>query len=263
VAVLKFVDWKRTVPLSVHLLITSRCNMNCPKCYYRGEGEVSVEKATQLFDEWASHGVVSVAIGGGEPLLHPEIERMTFEAKKRGFYVAVTTNGTVLKRVYADRVHVSYDGIHETSFEQARRALKYFKTFVPSVGVNHVATDISLFKQALKLDASTVTVLMEKPSSQFKAWSEVFALAGGRVWVDACLAQRLGLRMCRQGATSMCVDQRLMASKCSNIREKVPYTTLTETWGKVRRQAQCLVGLPRRATSNDLALNHTVSSARW
>jgi len=252
VAVLKFVvDHERTAPLSIHLLVTSRCNMKCPKCYYRGEGEVSLETAIQLFDEWAYHGVVSVAIGGGEPLLHPEIERITFEAKKRGFYIAVTTNGTVLKRIYADRVHVSYDGIHETSFEQARRALKYFKTFVPSVGVNHVVTDISMFKQALKLDAPTVTVLMEKPSSGFTAWSEVFALAGGRrLWVDACLAQRLGLRKCRQGVTSMCVDQRLMASKCSNIREKVPYTTLTETWRRVRGQTQCLIA-GKSATSGD------------
>jgi len=249
-AVVKLVDWEYAAPLSVHLLITSKCNLNCPKCFYRGDGELPLETIIRLFDEWASYGVVSVAIGGGEPLLHPEIKKITLEAKKRGFYVAVTTNGTILKQVRADRVHVSYDSVHGTSFEQARRAVEFFKAFVPSVGVNHVATDVNSFKQALKLGASTVTVLMEKPSTEFTAWKEVFALAGGRLWVDACLAQRLGLRKCRQGTTSMCVDQRLMASKCSNIREKVPYTTLTETWGKIRKQEQCLAGLNTAESSS-------------
>jgi organic radical activating enzyme len=240
--VLKLVDWERNAPLSVHLLITSRCNLNCPKCYYRGEGELSLETATRLFGEWASHGVVSVAIGGGEPLLHPEIERMTFEAKKRGFYVAVTTNGTVLKRIHADRVHVSFDSIHDTSFEQARKAVKFFKAFVPNVGINHIVTDIPSLKKALKLSASTVTLLMEKPSTNFDEWREAFRLVGReRLWVDACLAQKLGLRSCRQGATSMCVDQKLTASKCSNIREKVAYTTLAETWKAVKEQTHCLL----------------------
>ena len=240
--VLKLVDWERTAPLSVHLLITSRCNLNCSKCYYRGEGELSLETATRLFDEWASRGVVSVAIGGGEPLLHPEIERITYEAKKRGFYVAVTTNGTVLKRICADRLHVSYDSIHDTSFEQACKAINFFKAFVPNVGVNHIVTDISSLKEALKLNASTVTLLMEKPSTKFDAWQEAFRLVGRkRLWIDACLAQKLGLRSCRQGATSMSVDQKLMASKCSNIREKVAYTTLTETWKRVKEQKTCLL----------------------
>ena len=242
-AVLKLVGWERAMPLSVHLLITSRCNLNCPKCYYRGEGELSLETATRLFDEWASHGVVSVAIGGGEPLLHPDIEKITFEAKKRGFYVAVTTNGTVLKRIHVDRVHISFDSIHETSYWQARKAIKFFRAFTPNVGINHIVTDLPSLKKALRLNPSTVTLLMEKPSSGFDAWQEVFAIVGkGRLWIDACLAQKLGIRKCRQGVTSMCVDQKLMASKCSNIREKIAYTTLTETWNMVKKQKQCLLG---------------------
>jgi len=240
-SVVKLVDWKYQVPLSIHFLVTSRCNLNCPKCYYKSEGEVSLETALRLFDEWASNGVISVAIGGGEPLLHPRIEQITYEAKRRGFYVALTTNGTITKHIHADRVHISFDSIHGTSFEQARRAVKFFSKIVPTVGVNHIVTDAHSLKKALKLDVPEITLLMEKPTSQYDSWPEAFEIVKRHknLWIDACLAQKLGIRKCRQGVTSMCVDQKLMAGRCSNTSERVAYTTLAETWKIVRTRTGC------------------------
>jgi len=45
---------------------------------------------------------------------------------------------------------------------------------------------------------------------------------------------------CRQGICSFCIDQNLMASKCSNISERVPYTNLEETWQKITESDRCL-----------------------
>ena len=77
-------------PKSVHLYITNDCNLNCEKCYYRSENDplqqLSLEKIRSLFAEWKNFRLTSIAIGGGEPLLHPDIQEIVEISKKMGFF---------------------------------------------------------------------------------------------------------------------------------------------------------------------------------
>ena len=235
--VVKLPNWTFDVPLSIHLLINSECNLRCPKCYYKAEGEIAYPQFLSLFGEWKRAGVKSIAIGGGEPMLHPNIEQVCKEAKLCGFYLAITTNGTIIKRVWADRLHISFDEIHRTDFEQTRRAIRCFRQFIPKIGINHIVTDLQSLKRALKLPADTYTLLMEKPESKFDEWEKAFALVPKeKLWIDACLAQKLGIRKCRQGVTSMSINQQLQAAKCSNMHDHIPYNGLKATWNKIKQQ---------------------------
>jgi MoaA/NifB/PqqE/SkfB family radical SAM enzyme len=246
--------WDGSFPLSVHLLVTTKCNLSCPKCFYRkeSEGEISFEVIAQLFEEWQGR-VVSVALGGGEPLLHQDIGRIVFEAKKREVFIAITTNGTIdpwkvlNPYVIPDRVHISFDRIHPITRAEVESALKNFGDLgVKRLGINHIVTDPESLKDALSLKGvENITLLLEKPVPRECDWDEILKLTrneGSRVWWDPCLVKylnSLGIwhltkQPCKQGVTSMAIDQFLGASLCSNSGERVKYETLAETWKKVK-----------------------------
>jgi organic radical activating enzyme len=247
--------WNGGFPLSVHLLITTKCNLSCPKCFYRkeNEGEIAFDVIARLLEEWQGR-VLSVAIGGGEPLLHPDIGRIVLEAKKREIFVAITTNGTIdpwkvlNPYVTPDRVHISFDRIHPITKTEVEDALKNFADLsVKHLGINHIITDADALEGALSLKGTeNVTLLLEKPVPRECDWDKILKLTrneGNRVWWDPCLVKYLNSRgiwyltkqPCRQGITSMAIDQFLQASICSNNALRVEYTTLEETWQRVRK----------------------------
>jgi len=224
-------------PLSIHLLVTSRCNLNCEACYYRHEeAEIQFSRIRSLFEEWMAYGVRSVALGGGEPLLHPQIEDIVELGRKMGFYVAVTTNGTVLKDIRPDRLHISYDELHHTGRETVEKAIQYYRRRADEIGINHVVRSVEGVVELENLNVDTIVLLVEKPVWRFKDWKIIFELKFSKqVWFDACLSKLFTEVKCRQGVTSMSINPLLKASICSNIKHSVPYTSLTETWRKIKR----------------------------
>lgn len=253
---IKLVNWSYEVPLSVHFLVTSRCNLDCERCFYRREpGEVPLPRALELVNEWAEAGVKSLAIGGGEPMLYRGIGELVTRAKAHGMYVGVTTNGTILRewKTPPNRVHISWDEIHPTSRRTVEWALSHYREQADKVGVNHIVTSIRGVQEALGFDADNVTLILEKPYTRFHGWRELVDLMEtdrDRVWLDACLASylnQLGLTSfpvpCRQGETAMCVTSNLQAKRCSNLNRGVRYTSLKGVWESVRTDDDCILKL--------------------
>ena len=79
--------------------ITNVCNLNCSFCH--GTKRQSSFMSLSEFDKAASslRGVVDYLYFHvmGEPLLHPNIDKMFDIAAEKGFKVILTTNGTLLK----------------------------------------------------------------------------------------------------------------------------------------------------------------------
>lgn len=88
-------------PLIVELEPLFACNLACPGCgkiQYPTDvlrQRVSVKDAVAAMEEC---GAPMVSIAGGEPLLHPDIDRMVAELVKRKKYVYLCTNGILLER---------------------------------------------------------------------------------------------------------------------------------------------------------------------
>ena len=88
-------------PLIVELEPLFACNLECNGCgkiQYPTEilrKRLSVEQAVSAIEEC---GAPMVSIAGGEPLLHPEIDKMTQELLDRGRYVYLCTNALLLAR---------------------------------------------------------------------------------------------------------------------------------------------------------------------
>lgn len=230
------------VPYSVHLLATSRCNLNCEGCYYRGEGEWSLSAVRSLVDEMAGLGVEWLAIGGGEPFLWEPLPYILGYARGRGVKTTVTTNGTILLDVAPDRLHVSHDRMHQTSEEQVQKALAHYSALGAEVGLNVIADDIS-FLEGLDW-CQAVTLLLPKPMRPFpfRHWADVWQWARTRAaWLDACLAVLLKeygfLRAsfpCKQGRSSLSLKANGTVNICSNVPASVGFTGLLEAWDKVR-----------------------------
>jgi hopanoid biosynthesis associated radical SAM protein HpnH len=118
-------------PLIVELEPLFACNLACPGCgkiQYPTEvlrQRVSVEDALAAMEEC---GAPMVSIAGGEPLLHPDIERMVSELIARKYFVYLCTNAVLMRRrldrfqpskYFSWVVHV--DGLRERHDEAVAR----------------------------------------------------------------------------------------------------------------------------------------------
>jgi len=80
------------------LLLTDRCNFNCPYC--RGvkiedKGDISKEDAFHIIDLWAEHGLKNVRFSGGEPTLWYHLHELVEHTKSKGVRrIAISTNGS-------------------------------------------------------------------------------------------------------------------------------------------------------------------------
>jgi MoaA/NifB/PqqE/SkfB family radical SAM enzyme len=126
-------------PLMVNIEPTHRCNLDCTYCdkVDASSPQMETEAALRMIDELADIGTLSVCFDGGEPLVHPGIERFVTRAKSHGFRVSMSTNGLLIKRKLrvldsVDVVKISIDGpsdVHDRgrgrgSFEGAMEGVR-------------------------------------------------------------------------------------------------------------------------------------------
>jgi len=104
-----------------------RCNLNCKHCYSLSAdtdfpGELSTGQVFDVMDDLKAFRVPVLLLSGGEPLLRPDIFEISQRAKDMGFYVGLSTNGTLITddniddigAIGYDYVGISLDGIGKT-----------------------------------------------------------------------------------------------------------------------------------------------------
>lgn len=111
---------------------TNLCNLRCRHCYQRaGEpapDELSLEEKIRLVDKLSEAGVVSVALSGGEPLIHPHLFPVLEELVRKEIFPAVATNGTTITKDMAQHlkeaglryVEISLDSVHPEVHDEFR-----------------------------------------------------------------------------------------------------------------------------------------------
>ena len=73
--------------------ITQRCNLRCPYCDQpKSDRDMPVAQFARLLDELVEEGIEAVALGGGEPTLHPDLPALLEAARRRGLRAGLTTN---------------------------------------------------------------------------------------------------------------------------------------------------------------------------
>src|SRR5690349_22942434 len=81
-------------PILAHVIPMRRCNLSCAYCneYDNVSKPVPVETMFQRLDRLADLGTTIITISGGEPLLHPELDRIIAHIRKRGMIAGMITN---------------------------------------------------------------------------------------------------------------------------------------------------------------------------
>ena len=78
-----------------------RCNLTCKHCYSISAdkdfpGELGTDEVFGVMDDLKAFGVPVLILSGGEPLLRPDIFDIARRAKAMGFYVGLSSNGTLI-----------------------------------------------------------------------------------------------------------------------------------------------------------------------
>lgn len=107
--------------------LVRRCNLTCKHCYSISAdkdfpGELSTQEVFAVMDDLKRFRVPVLILSGGEPLLRPDIFDIAHRAKEMGFYVGLSSNGTLIDEANIDKiaavgfdyVGVSVDGIKQT-----------------------------------------------------------------------------------------------------------------------------------------------------
>jgi MoaA/NifB/PqqE/SkfB family radical SAM enzyme len=108
-------------PLLVHVVPIRRCNIDCGYCneYDKVSPPVPTDVMLERLDHLARLRTSVVAFSGGEPLLHPELDRLIARIREHGMMAGLITNGYLLspKRIQAlnlaglDFLQISIDNL--------------------------------------------------------------------------------------------------------------------------------------------------------
>lgn len=88
------------IPLNATIELTENCNFRCVHCYQgknKARAMLSGDQWCNLLDQFVAAGSFWLLITGGEPLLHPEFERIYRHAISLGLITTVFTNGRLVK----------------------------------------------------------------------------------------------------------------------------------------------------------------------
>jgi MoaA/NifB/PqqE/SkfB family radical SAM enzyme len=178
----RLIEWskgKPQGPVSVHLDLTNRCNINCRFCWQRSHerkglvdlsNELPEKRLLELVDEAKDLGVTEWLIsGGGEPLVRTETAlKVMKKIKMLGMQGDIITNGTLFKEEHIkdlvtcgwDRIRVSInshkprihdhltgsDGAFEATVKNIKLINNYkekLNTLKPEIGFNTVINSLN------------------------------------------------------------------------------------------------------------------------
>src|SRR5262245_45779203 len=85
-------------PLLVHIVPIRRCNIDCGYCneYDKVSAPIPVDEMLARIDKLAALGTSVVAFSGGEPMLHPDLDRLIARIRTHGMIAGLITNGYLL-----------------------------------------------------------------------------------------------------------------------------------------------------------------------
>jgi len=204
--------------INLHLGITSKCNLNCEGCWYarKDRRDMPFKEIQRIACEAKELGVRNVAIGGGEPLLHPEISEIVRYLKDLGFHVSITSNGTMLKELEVDELHLSADELHGFSSERLfclKRAIEFYRKRGISIGINHVFESVANLEWWMERfpEVDSWLVILKKPiilSDDFlkeccRLWEFFWRKKEKHFMVDSCFYRLFHGRQCMMGRWSL------------------------------------------------------------
>jgi len=164
---LKAVVLKKKVPIVIGWNITYRCNLRCQYCGYPSikVDEMKTNDIFQLIDEMTHLGTKIIVFSGGEPLLRDDLGEIIAYCRKKGIYVAVNSNGTLIKQKtekirMANEIQLSLDGPEDVN-DVTRGKGVYGKVLEAIEVCQHENIRVNITTVLSKYNISSVEHLLE------------------------------------------------------------------------------------------------------
>lgn len=160
--------FNKSIPLSVILCVTNKCNLNCWYCYgehhYRtGCEDFSKDEIFTIIDQLSLLGTKIIQFQGGEPFLREDLKDIIKYAKKKKMICDLVTNGTLTegkKDIFKllDKLCISIDGKKE------------LHDFNRGKNTHAKAVSTAIFARKLLLPVRISAVLTDRTSSGDIDW---------------------------------------------------------------------------------------------
>lgn len=120
---------RNRIPINGSIELTFHCDLSCAHCYCSCDTmkkEMSFKEICHILDEIAEAGCLWLLITGGEPLLRDDFLDIYTYAKKKGMFITLFTNGTLITPYIADylkeyppfAIEISLYGATRQSYEK-------------------------------------------------------------------------------------------------------------------------------------------------
>jgi MoaA/NifB/PqqE/SkfB family radical SAM enzyme len=119
-------------PIDAHIIPIRRCNLSCTYCneFDSFSKPVPTEEMFRRIDKLAALRSTIVTISGGEPLLHPDLDKIIVRIRRHGMLAGLITNGYLLtperverlNRSGLDHLQISIDNVKPD--EVSKKSLK-------------------------------------------------------------------------------------------------------------------------------------------
>lgn len=98
-----------TRPVLAQVVVTRKCNLSCGYCneYDKVSPPVETERLLDYIDHLAGLGTLVITFTGGEPLLHPDLDRLIARVVSHGMVCTSITNGFLLTDQWVERLNRS------------------------------------------------------------------------------------------------------------------------------------------------------------
>lgn len=165
----------------LELQITKRCNLRCKHCFVgeRMDVDLPIDKITKILKDFEELQGLRLLITGGEPLLHPQFDKINNLLPKLAFRKILFTNGLILTEDWLNKLKVQEIQISLDGIKEGHESLR---------GKNTFDRTLSAIKRAITkgFDVSVATVIHKKNLHEFDELEEVIKNLGVREWtVDA------------------------------------------------------------------------------
>lgn len=109
----------RDLPTEVVVEITASCNFSCGQCFNKQSFAQKSRPTTIIGEEYfyaiidsiSDVGIETVRLTGGEPLLHPNFNKLVIYAKKRGLTLWLNTNATLISKENISFIEESFQNV--------------------------------------------------------------------------------------------------------------------------------------------------------
>jgi MoaA/NifB/PqqE/SkfB family radical SAM enzyme len=244
-------------PMLVQMVVTRRCNLSCGYCNEFDETSDPIPTAVleRQIDHVASLGTLVLTFTGGEPLLHPDLDRLIARARGRGLVVTSITNGYPVTRRWIERLNdagltllqISIDNLEPNDVSQKslskvapklellRRHAKFGVNVNAVLGSSSPAHTRLLVDEVERYGFYMTVGLMHDHLGQLDPGLAGDELAGlyremrarskksvfhhaGEGWEDVIIADGRAPFKCRAGSRYLYVDEHGVVSYCSQRR---------------------------------------------